>query len=452
MGAGTAQSRQGQPAAALARAPAPKAAAPQAGRRARGGKTAANITWSFDPNPQPQKPMTQATLQQALSRHAKAADNKAQQQQQQRRQEEEQAGGAAAAEAPARTPAGGTGGGRWQRDPWQLPQQEQAAQPWTAQAAATLQRTPGGDGAEGAAPCPSARGATALASATVAVSRALGSSQFSGLRTGGAAQLPAQEAMASAGFAAASPLGTHRSQQPLAAVTSPPAGALSISSGGRMIRPPLLVAGRPSPHWQPARAAARPDPGQAVSKWAPGHSAATSRAGRRGDPVSKADRRLKLQSLLAAEAEPFAAGASTGRCGCTPTWEIPALQLHSAPLDILCSSPVLRRRWEWLLEPRDQQLRPPSDPDHDPTTLHIPPGAWGTQLKGADAQYWRIKQAGCAHMVLFFQEGELPAAGGGAEHGVAQLGGLSMGLSMGARGAERAPWPATPKECSLSNC
>jgi hypothetical protein len=30
--------------------------------------------------------------------------------------------------------------------------------------------------------------------------------------------------------------------------------------------------------------------------------------------------------------------------------------------------------------------------------------AWGTNLKGADAQYWKVKQ-GCAHMVLFFQEG-----------------------------------------------
>jgi DNA mismatch repair protein MSH6 len=64
------------------------------------------------------------------------------------------------------------------------------------------------------------------------------------------------------------------------------------------------------------------------------------------------------------------------------------------------------RRWEWLKEPRDAQGRPPSHPDHDPTTLLIPRAAWGTDLKGADAQYWRIKANGCAHMVLFFQEGE----------------------------------------------
>ncbi len=32
------------------------------------------------------------------------------------------------------------------------------------------------------------------------------------------------------------------------------------------------------------------------------------------------------------------------------------------------------------------QGRPPAHPDHDPTTLHIPPAAWQHDLKGADAQ------------------------------------------------------------------
>ena len=67
--------------------------------------------------------------------------------------------------------------------------------------------------------------------------------------------------------------------------------------------------------------------------------------------------------------------------------------------------PVPARRWEWLKEPCDSQGRPPSHPDHDPTTLLIPASAWTSHLKGADAQYWRIKRDGCAHMVLFFQEG-----------------------------------------------
>lgn len=63
------------------------------------------------------------------------------------------------------------------------------------------------------------------------------------------------------------------------------------------------------------------------------------------------------------------------------------------------------RRWDWLKEPRDQQGRPPSDPDHDPTTLYIPPSAWGREVQGAHAQFWKIKANGLAHCVMFFQEG-----------------------------------------------
>ena len=45
-----------------------------------------------------------------------------------------------------------------------------------------------------------------------------------------------------------------------------------------------------------------------------------------------------------------------------------------------------RRRWSWLADPRDARGRRPSDPDHDPTTLLVPPAAWRDDLKGADAQ------------------------------------------------------------------
>ena len=54
--------------------------------------------------------------------------------------------------------------------------------------------------------------------------------------------------------------------------------------------------------------------------------------------------------------------------------------------------PLPRRRWEWLREPRDQQGRPPSDPDHDPTTLLIPPAAWGTDLR-LDGGSWSIARS-----------------------------------------------------------
>lgn len=43
-----------------------------------------------------------------------------------------------------------------------------------------------------------------------------------------------------------------------------------------------------------------------------------------------------------------------------------------------------------------------------------PPSAFGTDLTGANAQYWRIKAAGLAHCVLFFQEGKQSRAGQGS--------------------------------------
>ncbi|KAL4430604.1 hypothetical protein ABPG77_005844 [Micractinium sp. CCAP 211/92] len=93
-----------------------------------------------------------------------------------------------------------------------------------------------------------------------------------------------------------------------------------------------------------------------------------------GEPGGKEERRLRLQRLLCDVQDPFER-ASTGR------------------------------RWDWLREPRDAEGRPRSHPEHDPTTLHIPPSAFGTDLTGAHAQYWRVKAAGLAHCVLFFQEG-----------------------------------------------
>ena len=51
-----------------------------------GGGKAGNITYSFDPTPQPQKGTTQVTLQQALSRHAKSKVEQQQQGQQQQQQ------------------------------------------------------------------------------------------------------------------------------------------------------------------------------------------------------------------------------------------------------------------------------------------------------------------------------------------------------------------------------
>lgn len=113
--------------------------------------------------------------------------------------------------------------------------------------------------------------------------------------------------------------------------------------------------------------------GPAAGRWA-AEPAVTPAACRDGQPGGKEERRQRLQRLLCDARDPFAP-ASSGR------------------------------RWDWLREPRDAEGRPRSHPDHDPTTLCIPASAFGTDLTGAHAQYWRIKSAGLAHCVLFFQEG-----------------------------------------------
>ncbi len=42
-----------------------------------------------------------------------------------------------------------------------------------------------------------------------------------------------------------------------------------------------------------------------------------------------------------------------------------------------------------------------------------PPSAFGTDLTGAHAQYWRVKAAGLAHCILFFQEGKRSSGSAG---------------------------------------
>lgn len=378
------------------RAPAPPAAAPRPAPRAgaggkagsgkRGGKPgtgSSNIVWSFDPTPQPVKPTVQVTLQEAVSRHAKAAAEKRQQPQQQHQPE-------AGAEQAA-----------------------QAHQPAPSQARSL-----------GLPPLPPAL---------------QGAGRATPAKPAAEPWLPTQPV-----FAAPSPF---QPAGPAQHEATAPAAPL-LSAGVQAPRRPPLPRGR---FKEPAE-------GARGSAWAPAASAAGA-SSTRGQPASAEACRARLQHLLCADADPFAAAAAstgrwvgaTGAACCLPDWCTRAAlecPLFSRPL--LVPPP---RRWEWLREPRDSAGRPPSHPDHDPTTLLIPASAWGADLKGADAQcagrrlrwlgwrshrpaahagwprrrllpnveltccqtcpavplpvcrYWRIKADGCAHTVMFFQEG-----------------------------------------------
>ena len=245
-----------------ARGPAAPGKPPlQGGSRPRGGgkaTSASNISWTFDPTPQPQKPMAQATLQQALSRHAKAAAER----------QEHAAAASAAGAAPAVPDAAFVGHRR---------QQQEAAQEQALPLLAGLQQQqprwqqPGLTAAE----TPPVRAAAASSAAT-STWGGQGGSQAGGRRLGLGLPL-------------------------LAGITGGGSGSAALSQQQAMGRPPL----------PPARASSTPlaGPGPLWGPLMPGAPATSAQA----QAPSREGRHLRMQRLLCADANPFTAAASSGR-------------------------------------------------------------------------------------------------------------------------------------------
>ncbi|PTB65839.1 DNA repair protein [Trichoderma citrinoviride] len=61
-------------------------------------------------------------------------------------------------------------------------------------------------------------------------------------------------------------------------------------------------------------------------------------------------------------------------------------------------------RYPWLANIRDKEKRPPTDPDYDPRTIFIPPGAWA-KFSPFEKQYWEIKQD-LWDTIVFFKKGK----------------------------------------------
>lgn len=61
-------------------------------------------------------------------------------------------------------------------------------------------------------------------------------------------------------------------------------------------------------------------------------------------------------------------------------------------------------RYHWLVNETDAQGRPPSDPEYDPRTLHIPSSAWG-KFTAFEKQYWEIKSK-MWDCIVFFKKGK----------------------------------------------
>ncbi|KAM0478090.1 hypothetical protein ACHAPX_005277 [Trichoderma viride] len=61
-------------------------------------------------------------------------------------------------------------------------------------------------------------------------------------------------------------------------------------------------------------------------------------------------------------------------------------------------------RYPWLATIRDKDKRLPDDPDYDPRTLFVPPGAWN-KFSPFEKQYWEIKQ-NLWDTIVFFKKGK----------------------------------------------
>lgn len=61
-------------------------------------------------------------------------------------------------------------------------------------------------------------------------------------------------------------------------------------------------------------------------------------------------------------------------------------------------------RYQWLVDERDAQRRPKSDPEYDPRTLYIPSSAWN-KFTPFEKQYWEIKSK-MWDCIVFFKKGK----------------------------------------------
>jgi hypothetical protein len=208
------------------------------------------MSWTFDPAPQPQKPMAQATLQQALSRHAKAAAEK-----------QERAAAAPAAQAmPAMLDASLLG---------QQQQQQEAALGQAPLLLAGVQQQPGLTEAQ--------TPGRAASSAAISTWGGQGGSQLDGRRL--ELGLP-----------------------PLPGIAGGGSGNAAWSQQQAIERPSL----------PPARLGATPQAGPGP-KWGPGVPGLLATSAQQVQAPSREGRHLRMQRLLCADADPFAAAANSGR-------------------------------------------------------------------------------------------------------------------------------------------
>ncbi|GKT65150.1 DNA mismatch repair protein Msh6 [Colletotrichum tofieldiae] len=98
--------------------------------------------------------------------------------------------------------------------------------------------------------------------------------------------------------------------------------------------------------------------------------------------------------------DPDSAAPTTTRAAVTPTVRRPAAPKGKEKAHI--KEP--EDRYPWLANIVDINKKPPNDPDHDPSTVYIPPMAWN-KFSPFEKQYWEIKQ-NLWDTVVFFKKGK----------------------------------------------
>lgn len=126
------------------------------------------------------------------------------------------------------------------------------------------------------------------------------------------------------------------------------------------------------------------------------------------NPVSSIRQKLAQSSIISIDSQSadnsstllkFSRGQTTVEYSQTNTESKPAKSTPTKSFE-----KENEERYSWLVDIRDAQGRPESDPDYDPRTLYIPKSAWA-KFTAFEKQYWEIKSKWW-NSVVFFKKGK----------------------------------------------
>lgn len=121
---------------------------------------------------------------------------------------------------------------------------------------------------------------------------------------------------------------------------------------------------------------------------------------KRSTPVKS---QASTPSSSASKLKQFSSSSSYRPNGSTPSKQTPSTRDKPAPKHQKFTKEN-EERYQWLVDIRDAEKRPITDPDYDPRTLYIPPSAWA-KFTAFEKQYWEIKSK-MWDCIVFFKKGK----------------------------------------------